>query len=179
MQPNEIRELFFLQKLLVDLNSAYRQLAGLQTHAYVADLLARGKYLDPKSLNRHEHQVFSRTGQDGVIAEIFRRIGTTSRYFLEIGAGNGLESNTAFLLFQGWRGSWIDGGDKEMVSIRANFREPIASGKLAIAQEMVTAENVEAILTRLSVPTEFDLLSLDVDRNTIGSGKRSRRLGRV
>lgn len=46
------------------------------------DFLA-AKCQDPKSLNRHEHKAFSRHGEDGIVAEIFRRIGTTNRYFVE------------------------------------------------------------------------------------------------
>ena len=37
---------------------------------------------------------------------------------------------------------------------------------MKLHQAIVTAENVSAILAELKVPAEFDLLSLDVDRNT-------------
>ena len=59
---------------------------------------------DPRSLNRFEHRAFSQDGSDGILAEIFRRIGEGDRYFVEFGVGNGLENNTALLLSQGWKG---------------------------------------------------------------------------
>jgi hypothetical protein len=59
----------------------------------IEDFLARHlhgnpKYQDPKRLNRHEFQIFSQNGEDGMIQEIFRRIGSTNRFFVEFGVGN-------------------------------------------------------------------------------------------
>ena len=42
--------------------------------------------------------MFSQGDEDGIIHEIFNRIGTANRRFLEIGAGDGLENNTAVYL---------------------------------------------------------------------------------
>ncbi len=142
-----------------------RQTLILQ-HRYIQDLLAQPRYSDPKRLHRFEHQVFSQNGEDGVIAEIFRRIGMTDRYFLEIGVGDGLENNTTFLLSQGWKGCWADGDGSAMAKIWKTFWRPLAKGDLVLRQALVSAENIAGILAELNVPTEFDLFSLDIDRNT-------------
>src|SRR5262245_12387514 len=64
---------------------------------------------DARHLMNFERRVFSQNGEDGVIEEIFRRIGTTNRVFVEIGCGSGIENNTRFLLEHGgWSGLWID-----------------------------------------------------------------------
>jgi len=52
------------------------------------------KYKDSKRLNKHEYQSFSQYGEDGIIQEIFNRIGTTNKYFMEFGVENGLECNS-------------------------------------------------------------------------------------
>ncbi len=39
-------------------------------------------------------------------------------------------------------------------------------GDLTVHQALVNAENIAEILTGIKVPAEFDLLSLDIDRNT-------------
>ena len=63
--------------------------------------------------------IYSQAGEDGIIAEIFRRIGTTTKDFVEFGSGNGRENNTVSLLTtQGWKGLWIE-GDNEAVSREA------------------------------------------------------------
>ena len=36
-------------------------------------------------------------GEDGVLIEIFRRIGDGGRCFVEVGIGDGIENNTVFL----------------------------------------------------------------------------------
>ncbi len=153
------------QKLYSIPGNIDRQTQILQ-HQFLQSLLAQPRYADPKRLNHHEHQVYSQNGEDGVIAEIFRRIGSTDRVFVEIGVGDGLENNTVFLLEQGWKGCWVDGDDSALAKIRKTFWQPLAQGNLTLQQAMVTAESAPQILEHLKVPTEFDLFSLDIDRNT-------------
>ncbi len=142
-----------------------RQTLVLQ-HQYLQQLLATPRYLDPKRLHRFEYQVFSQNGEDGVLLEIFRRIGTTNRTFLEIGVGDGLENNTTFFLTQGWKGYWVDGDIDAINKISKTFWKPLSNGQLTVKQSLVTAENIASVLDDLKVPIEVDLLSLDIDRNT-------------
>ncbi len=79
------------------------------------------KYSDPKKLNKFEFQVYSQNGEDGMIEEIFRRIGTTNKYFVEFGVENGLENNTLYLLLQDWKGSWVEGGEIMLNRFQRNF----------------------------------------------------------
>lgn len=142
-----------------------RQTLVLQ-HQYLLNLLAQPRYAEPKRLHQFEHQVFSQNGEDGVLAEIFRRVGTTDHYFLEIGVGDGLENNTTFFLSQGWKGCWVDGDGSAVTKIRKTFWQPLQKGDLVVRQALVSAENIGGILSELKVPAEFDLFSLDIDRNT-------------
>jgi len=131
------------------------------------DVLMRSdpRYQDARRLNRYELQIFSQFGEDGMIAEIFRRVEEKSRYFVEFGAGEGIENNTAALLLQGWRGFWIEGGTRASDAIRKGFAKPIAQGRLAFASSFVTPDNIETLLQDAGVPKEFDLLSMDIDGN--------------
>lgn len=138
----------------------------LAQHQFLRSLLAEPRYADPKRLNRFEQQVFSQNGEDGAVAEIFRRIGTTDRTFVEIGVSEGLENNTTFFLAQGWKGFWFDGDDSAIDKIKRSFWQPLAKGDLKLKRTFVNAENVESLLADAGVPVEFDLFSLDIDRNT-------------
>lgn len=142
-----------------------RQTALLQ-QLFVQQLLAQPRYRDPRRLHAFEQQVFSQNGEDGALAEIFRRIGVTDRRFVEIGVGDGLENMTTFWLAQGWKGWWLEGDEKSIAAIREHFWQPLGKGDLQLKQAFITAENIGALLASLNVPTEFDLLSLDIDRNT-------------
>lgn len=138
----------------------------IQQHQFIQNLLATPRYGDPKRLNQYEHQVFSQNGEDGAIAEIFRRIGTRDQFFAEIGVGDGSENNTVYLLQQGWRGCWVEGNIQSTTMIGRSFSQSITKGNLRLRQAFVTAENIRQIFVDLKVPSEFDLLSLDIDRNT-------------
>ncbi|MFQ5748668.1 MAG: hypothetical protein ACE5H3_04325 [Planctomycetota bacterium] len=102
------------------------------------------------SLELHEARVFSQNGEDGVIEAIFREIGTTDRFCVEFGVGDGRECNTRKLWeLEGWTCLLMD-----------NQHE----GGL-IHKEFITAENINALFDKYRVPREFDLLSIDIDGN--------------
>jgi hypothetical protein len=140
------------------------QIATLQD--YRNQLLQQPRYQDEKRLNRYEYQVFSQNGEDGIIAEIFRRIGEESRFFIEIGVGNGLENNTTYLLQQGWGGYWVEGDADYIRFIRKHFKKVIENGFLSVGECFMHVENVGEILMQIRNERAVDLLSVDIDRNT-------------
>lgn len=137
----------------------------LETDRAVADLLSAPRYQDPKRLSRYERRVFSQGGEDGIIAEIFRRIGAGNKVFLECAPGDGLECNTLYRLTEGWTGLWVESDPKHVRAIRQAFRKKLGDGALRLQSEHITAENIESILDGASLPPEFDMLSIDLDRN--------------
>ena len=125
------------------------------------------RYRDPRRLLVHGAQYFSQNFEDGMIAEIFRRIGTTTRTFLEIGVGNGSENNTASLLSAGWSGCWIEGDADCVRSIESQLlKMPKTSKRLNVRQTFVSPDNIVGFLSEMGVPEEVDLFSLDIDLNT-------------
>jgi len=121
------------------------------------------RYSDDKRLLKYGYQVLAQTDEDGIIAEIFNRIGLTNRFFVEFGVGEGIENNTAALLFQNWQGLWIEGEPNCATSLRENLKKFITSGNLKVQESFVTEENIEKILTNQQVPNDLDLLSIDID----------------
>ncbi len=115
-------------------------------------------------LNKFENKIYSQHGEDGIIAEIFNRIGTTSKTFFEFGAGAGSENNTIALLMQGWKGWWIDGGDY-VSTYKKLFASSVATNNLVVSKNIVTSKNINSIVTELNIPKEIDLLSIDIDGN--------------
>lgn len=102
-------------------------------------------------MREYESKVFSQAGQDGVIEHIFQVIGTTNKYFVEFGAGDGVDiSNTANLrLNKGWTGLLMDSN----------------TSAECVQKEFITAENIQNLFKRYKVPVSFDYLSIDVDGN--------------
>jgi Leucine-rich repeat (LRR) protein len=154
-------------KSLNSSSSKYQDiLAELQIDNYLIENLHKNpKYDNPKKLNRYEFKVFSQAGEDGIISEIFNRIGTTNKFFVEFGVGNGLENNSAYLLVKGWQSYWIEGSERFCKSIRQSFEDLIADQQLTLKNTFITAENIEDLFREGNVPTELDLLSIDIDGN--------------
>ena len=119
----------------------------------------------PKRLVRHGYKVYSQNDEDGIIAEIFRRIGTTRRSFVEFGVETGVECNTAKLLVEGWRGLWIEANPASAAAMRDNFSPFLADRSLTLLESLVTAENINGLLESGGATGEIDLLSIDIDYN--------------
>lgn len=138
----------------------------LQIDEYLQkNLFQHPRYQQADKLNRFEFQAFSQFGEDGILQEIFRRIGTTNRYFVEFGVETGVETNSTYLLYQDWKGLWIDGSEDNIQTIHQHFSGVIAKENLTAIQGFITAENIEELFRKGKVPAEFDLLSVDIDRN--------------
>src|SRR3954470_11450387 len=70
--------------------------------------IAKPRHADPRRLLRHGFKMYSQNDEDGIIQEIFRRIDTTHRTFVEFGVESCVECNSAKLLIEGWRVLWIE-----------------------------------------------------------------------
>jgi hypothetical protein len=123
------------------------------------------RYADPRNLVPFGRKVYSQNDEDGIIGEIFRRIGVTDRSFIEFGAGNGLENNSYALLFHGWRGTWIEGSEPAGADIRQGLSNTIAAGLLRVVTSFITRENIDSLLSPSGGRREVDLLSVDIDGN--------------
>jgi hypothetical protein len=117
--------------------------------------------LDENHLHHFEYSNHSQNGEDGIIAELFRRVGYGDRVFVEIGASDGAENCTADLVFKGWNGIWIE-GDPDKV---AAARKRTVGHSVRVIEAFIDRESVLSILKKASAPTEPDLLVIDVDGN--------------
>jgi hypothetical protein len=152
----------FTRKLRAGADAAIRTeqlLIRTRQAQIMAEIAATPRFKDPLRLLASGYKVFSQNQEDGMIAEAFRRIGTTSQRFIEFGVQDGLECNSAFLLTQGWRGAWIEGSAANAAAARAAF----ASYQVEVVDRYITVENADALISELAVGEELDLLSIDID----------------
>ncbi len=134
------------------------------TQSFIHSYLATPRCNEAHRLLPHGRKVYSQNDEDGIIAEIFHRIGTDSRRFIEIGAADGLENNTVWLLLQGWSGTWIEGNPTLAATVRNKFTPLIDDNRLMILNEFATPESVRR-LDEAAYFKNIDLLSLDIDGN--------------
>jgi len=109
-----------------------------------------------------ELRVTSQNGEDGVIAELLRRIGTSlDPYFIEFGVEDGSEGNCVFLADAlGWSGLFLEFDSHQYARLAAKYRW--STGVTTVAAK-VTPATVESLFSQSGVPPELDVLSIDVD----------------
>ncbi|MFH0804157.1 MAG: hypothetical protein V1896_00970 [Candidatus Zambryskibacteria bacterium] len=133
---------------------------------YLNDYLYQNpKYINSNRINRYEFSIHSQGGDDGIIIEIFKRIGVTNKNFVEFGVGNGLQNNTVSLLLDGWSGLWFEGDLKNFKEVGKNLELLINQKKLSLISALITADNVESLFKENNVKNDVDLLSVDIDGN--------------
>lgn len=128
------------------------------------NMVASGSFLP--DISEVGFRNFSQTDEDGIILYIFSLIGSKSKTFIEIGAGNALESNCLNLAINfGWHGLFID-GDPQNVEHGRKFFSSHPDTKLYPPQFIsawVTKENINKTLKESGFKGEIDILSLDID----------------
>jgi hypothetical protein len=102
----------------------------------------------------HENRIYSQNGEDGVLAHIFGTIGVLNTTAVEFGVGNGYENNSRLLAALGWRTFWFDCGQLRHLPHGCHFQ-----------QTMLTVDNICETFAQAGIPSQFDLLSVDVDGN--------------
>ena len=110
-----------------------------------------------------ERKLSSQNGEDGILNEIFRRLGVSDSFFVEFGVQDGLECNTRYLALKyEWSGLLIECDSLQFTRLREAYR---ATPRVRTLQAFVTRENACDLFAQAGIPQEFDLLSIDIDGN--------------
>lgn len=142
-----------------------QQIFQTQSELLRIQLLRRDKHSSKLDLIKHGYASFSQYDEDGIIEEIFNRIGTEECRFCEIGVGGiqNLENNTMQLLLKGWKGVWLEASNKNCNEIRDHLkRNPDIKEYLNLIESVVTAKNIKRLSADNDIST-VDLLSIDID----------------
>lgn len=93
----------------------------------------------------------SQYGESTIISNIFNKIGNINKFCVEFGASDGYWlSNVRMFIEDGWDFIQMDYNNK---------------GNKEVKEEFITAENINDLFKKYSVPKKFDLLSIDMDGN--------------
>lgn len=119
-------------------------------------------------LHDFAESVTSQWGENGIIAKIFEEIGTENETCVEFGAYDLEDLSNVHPLWaeEGWRALLIEGDPEKFDRIEADYRAHEGIENLDIVEGFVrtSGENsLNSYLDRHDVPTDLDLLSIDVD----------------
>jgi hypothetical protein len=132
----------------------------------------------PGRLIAHGRKTYSQNDEDGIVLEIFNRIGEGDRRFIEFGVQAGVECNTALLLMAGWSGLWLDGSDKYVEAAKGHQAVAVGQGRLTVQKAFVTARTSTTCWAPGPAARSPSLLTSTCCRSistatTTGSGKPS------
>lgn len=109
----------------------------------------------------------SQNGEDGLLDEIFRRLGDGHRWCLEVGACDGEHLNNTCVCWRnrGWSAVLIECSDESFARLKDNTRK---FPKVRVLHRRVIASgnsSLDALLKESGAPRDIDLVSIDVDGN--------------
>ena len=123
----------------------------------------RTRRLIPESLNNFESKTFSQNGEDGILTEIFRRVGEGDRFAVEFGIGDGTECCTRNLFAnRDWGGLLIEGSQSYVDNAKQLYKD---NSKVTAVCNYIRLDNILEIFHEGRVPDSPDLLVVDIDGN--------------
>lgn len=156
----KLKNKFFLN----DLKSIF---ANLSVNQQITSALSKGalssstRILDQTNPITWEFSSFSQNAEDGIIDYLSKKIVNPNKYFIEVGASNGIECNSAYLAFvQNFSGLMFDGDEKAIEKARSvNHNMGVEYYSL-----FFNLDNIKNI-NKLSLYTNPDVFSWDTDGN--------------
>lgn len=125
--------------------------------------MMQARNVDLKAPASWEFSGFSQNGEDGILDVLRKRLNASNRYFIEIGAADGIENNSGWLLVaEKYNGLLIE-GSPHLVE-RARRTVVGYSVGAEIHNMFVTKESVFEIKS-LALYHDPDVFSLDIDGN--------------
>ena len=123
--------------------------------------------ITPQPLASFARNITSQNGEDGLLEEIFRRLGDKNRWCLEVGAWDGthLSNTCAFWRDHGWSAVLIECNDESFAGLKNNTHD---FPNVRVFHRRVTTaggDSLDAILKEAGAPQDVDLVSIDVDGN--------------
>lgn len=119
----------------------------------------------PPSLLAFHRNVYSQNGEDGILAEILRRLGIERGACVDVGANDGrAHSNVLALIERGWSGVLIERDPEQYATLR-QLRD-VHPGRLVTICKAVgfgRDDGLDAVLSETALPSDFDLLNIDID----------------
>lgn len=125
--------------------------------------MMQARNIDLKQPSTWEFSGFSQNGEDGILDVLRKNLKDSNRYFIEIGAADGIENNTGWLLVaEKYNGLLIE-GSQQLVE-RARRTVVGYSIGAEIHNMFVTKESIRDLKV-LAMHHDPDVFSLDIDGN--------------
>ena len=109
--------------------------------------------IEPLKIEIRKGMGYSQWNQDSILIDIFNKIGTTNKYFIEFGARNPDVLNSTYFRKNGWSGLLMDGApdtmctenEKNCSTIIKELLNNFDNDKVKLRKEFITRENINQL----------------------------------
>jgi len=117
------------------------------------------------AFKKFEKNIQSQFGEDGVINEIFKRIGLKSKVCVEFGAWDGIHLSNTWNLWanEQWDAILIEGDSDKFTTLSKNVQHLSNVSALNAFVTSSGQNSLDEILSRINPQLGIDLLSIDID----------------
>jgi hypothetical protein len=132
-------------------------------------------------LKKYENIITSQWGEDGIIDEIFNRIGEANKTCVEFGAWNGKHLSNCWNLWhnKGWKSILIEGEEDRVADLKKDLTNfPNVTPVLRFV-EIEGKNSLDSILDEISQTERIDLISIDIDSDDYAIFESLKRKPRV
>ncbi len=121
----------------------------------------------PLRLLDYAANVYSQSGEDGIIAKILELLPARDKWCVEFGAWDGRHlSNTCNLItHDGYSAVLIEANRKRFTDLVRNYKGNSKVITLNLFVGICATENLDTILAQTPIPKDFDFLSIDIEGN--------------
>jgi hypothetical protein len=118
-------------------------------------------------LDAYRSNVYSQNGEDGVIAEILKRLDIRQDWFCEFGAWDGrYGSNSYKLLRDGWKGVMIEGDPsrfQRLMDLARKWPSHLVAMEAFVETDHDSPRSLDNLLATTPIPKDFAVISIDID----------------
>lgn len=116
-------------------------------------------------LKAFARNVYSQTGEDGIIEKVLEVIGKTGKWCVEFGAWDGIHLSNTFNLVEnhGFNSVMIEGDPNKFRALKLKFKDNTRVFPLNAFVGWSGECTLDNLLRQTPVPRSFDVLSIDID----------------
>lgn len=114
---------------------------------------------------KYRHNVYSQNGEDGILREMLLRLPDHTGWVCEFGAMDGKKYSNTFRLVQtqGYQAVYIESDPSSFNRLLVTATEHPSIVPILRRVEPTGENTLDAILAETPIPTDFDILSIDID----------------
>jgi len=113
----------------------------------------------------YSQNIYSQNGEDGIIEELLKRLDIKNGWVCEFGAWDGKHlSNTFNLVQKGFNAVFIEGDSEKYPDLLKTVKEyPNIIPLNSYVEYNDTENSLDNLLRKTNIPSDFDILSIDID----------------